>query len=405
MRLRHLPKYKGAKDAYSFQLEFRKSESPTGEPYKIGKVFHAPSLEGAWEQARAWRDSFAPAGAIGSSRNLVDALIGAIDARAKMEIIDLPTAYQYRSLVRRYVEPRFGNLDVSELRPYQVVAMYTDLMSGGAPKGRPLAGKTLRQLHSCLSSTYAFMVEVGLVEASPLGSVPRPGGTERSRPPVADEDLGALVRAIAAGLSDDSTGEANIRARNLKMAMYLEFMTGARVGEICALTRSDVNLWHRSMRVAHTLQDVPGRGLVRKCGTKGRRRGRRRDVSISDSACREIERHLRWQGLYLQAADDDTPLISYDGGFVRQGDVTRAFAALRDSLELPPDVTLHSLRHSHAVQLLAHGVTLAEAKDRLGHSRIGTTVDIYANGVIDSRARAAAEAMGAVWAEKGGDGA
>ena len=42
-----------------------------------------------------------------------------------------------------------------------------------------------------------------------------------------------------------------------------------------------------------------------------------------------------------------------------------------------PRVRLHDLRHSHATQLLAAGVHPKIAQERLGHSSIGVTLDLY----------------------------
>ena len=45
---------------------------------------------------------------------------------------------------------------------------------------------------------------------------------------------------------------------------------------------------------------------------------------------------------------------------------------------LPP-VRLHDLRHTHATHLLAAGVHPKIAQERLGHSSIGITLDIYSH--------------------------
>jgi len=44
-----------------------------------------------------------------------------------------------------------------------------------------------------------------------------------------------------------------------------------------------------------------------------------------------------------------------------------------------PRVRFHDLRHSHATQLLSAGVHPKVAQERLGHSSISTTLDIYSH--------------------------
>jgi integrase len=44
-----------------------------------------------------------------------------------------------------------------------------------------------------------------------------------------------------------------------------------------------------------------------------------------------------------------------------------------------PRVRFHDLRHSHATQLLSAGVHPKIAQERLGHSTITTTMDLYSH--------------------------
>ena len=44
-----------------------------------------------------------------------------------------------------------------------------------------------------------------------------------------------------------------------------------------------------------------------------------------------------------------------------------------------PEIRLHDLRHSHATHLLAAGVHPKIAQERLGHSNIGITLDLYSH--------------------------
>jgi integrase len=44
-----------------------------------------------------------------------------------------------------------------------------------------------------------------------------------------------------------------------------------------------------------------------------------------------------------------------------------------------PQIRLHDLRHSHATHLLAAGVHPKFAQERLGHSSVGITLDLYSH--------------------------
>jgi integrase len=58
-------------------------------------------------------------------------------------------------------------------------------------------------------------------------------------------------------------------------------------------------------------------------------------------------------------------------------------------LGLPP-ITWHALRHVSASLMLRHGVDLATASRRLGHSRPDTTAKLYLHAIAESDRHAAA---------------
>jgi len=55
-------------------------------------------------------------------------------------------------------------------------------------------------------------------------------------------------------------------------------------------------------------------------------------------------------------------------------------------------VRFHDLRHSHATQLLAEGIHPKIAQERLGHSTITTTLNLYSH-VTDTMQNHAAEKL------------
>ena len=70
--------------------------------------------------------------------------------------------------------------------------------------------------------------------------------------------------------------------------------------------------------------------------------------------------------------------------------VSAGFRRLTQEMELPR-TRFHDLRHAHATQLLAAGVHPKAVSERLGHSTVAFTMDVY-SAVIPSMGRAAADA-------------
>lgn len=54
-----------------------------------------------------------------------------------------------------------------------------------------------------------------------------------------------------------------------------------------------------------------------------------------------------------------------------------------------PKIRTHDLRHTHCSLLFEAGATLKEVQDRLGHSDIKTTMDIYTHVTEKAKSEAA----------------
>jgi integrase len=86
--------------------------------------------------------------------------------------------------------------------------------------------------------------------------------------------------------------------------------------------------------------------------------------------------------------------------------LTTALARVIGTLKDIPVLRFHDLRHSHASQLLAAGVHPKVVQERLGHSTITTTLDLYSHVAetiqVDAATRLDAVFRGAINGPGGG---
>ena len=97
----------------------------------------------------------------------------------------------------------------------------------------------------------------------------------------------------------------------------------------------------------------------------------------------ELRRHRLQQAEWLlrlgiRLTHDHHVFTREDGSPVYPGSLTRLFRQFLPRHGLP-QVRLHDLRHSHATHLLGLGVHPKIAQERLGHSSIGITLDLYSH--------------------------
>jgi integrase len=80
-------------------------------------------------------------------------------------------------------------------------------------------------------------------------------------------------------------------------------------------------------------------------------------------------------------ADLDLVFANPDGSPLKPDSISASVSLLFRKLKLPRGTSLHSLRHTHASELLDAGVPLPVVSARLGHSSIRVTADTYAHAI------------------------
>jgi integrase len=79
-----------------------------------------------------------------------------------------------------------------------------------------------------------------------------------------------------------------------------------------------------------------------------------------------------------------------DGQPLQPNSLTHEFVRLSGKSLTLPKIRFHDLRHTHATHLLASGIHPNVAQERLGHSSVGITLDLYSHvlhGMQDAAAK------------------
>jgi len=163
-----------------------------------------------------------------------------------------------------------------------------------------------------------------------------------------------------------------------------------RRGESVGLRWKDVDLDGACLSVNQQITDINGRSMVSTPKTK---RGDR-VVYLDGETVAMLRRQRDTQNLERTAwgpAWNEAGLVftRQDGSPLRPEYVTRHFQALAQDAGLPV-IRLHDLRHTNASLALEAGVDLKVVSQRLGHSQIAITADLYTH-VNAGPGRAAAE--------------
>lgn len=168
------------------------------------------------------------------------------------------------------------------------------------------------------------------------------------------------------------------RNRRYYCVYALALMTGMRQGEILGLRWKDINFEKKTLTVSQTLTHY-GKSL--KSGAKTI--SGERTISLPEQLIRILKKQRNdYIAFKLQANEFvDQDLVIYNlrnGGTVFPANLTKAYMNDVKKSGLP-HIPFHSLRHTHATMLIEKNVNVKVISERLGHSKIGVTLDVYSH--------------------------
>jgi integrase len=179
----------------------------------------------------------------------------------------------------------------------------------------------------------------------------------------------------------------------LESLFHLAIHTGLRQGEILGLRWSDLDWKTGALQVQRQVKRISGEGLQ---FSEPKTASGRRLVKLGSAMLAKLREHHKRQleeriFVGLQWQDQGMIFTSTVGTVLDQRNVHREFKLLLGKADLP-DIRFHDLRHTAATLMLQQGIHPKVVQERLGHSEIGITLNIYSH-VLPSMQEDAAERM------------
>ncbi|GMA59690.1 site-specific integrase [Alicyclobacillus fastidiosus] len=283
------------------------------------------------------------------------------------------TMRSYRWPVNSYIIPKLGNLKLSKITPRHLQNLYTSMRTGE----KSVSNRTIQLTHVILHDALDRAVKWGILSRNVAEAV-EPPKVERRHTTIWTLDQALNFLQINRPHED-----------RCWIGFYIAIMTGMRQGEILALKWSDIDFDRGFIRIQRTLSWVNGIPIFQDPKTEKSRRS----VAMFEDLGKTLTNHRRKQiaeklQMGLAYEDNDLVIARIDGRPMHQRTFADAWYRSLKRTDLP-HIRFHDLRHTHASILLEQDVHLKVVSERLGHSTISITADLYSHVLPGLQKRAA----------------
>jgi integrase len=220
-------------------------------------------------------------------------------------------------------------------------------------------------MHVILKGAMARAVKWEMLVRNPAAAVDPP---KVGHAPMNTYDLSQTAELIEA-----------VRGKRIFVPTILAVLCGLRRGEIAALRWRNIDVAAGQLAVVQSAEQT-------KAGIRYKepKSGRARTLALSATVVAELKAHRILQAQELlrvgkRLSDNDFVMAQADGSPLRPHSLGQEWVRFLAGSTTLPRVRFHDLRHAHATHLLASGVHPKVASERLGHSKVGITLDLYSH--------------------------
>ena len=251
---------------------------------------------------------------------------------------------------RDHILPAFGSHKIKDISTFQCQQWANDQAkkADAAPKR-----------YAYLAKIFDFAVRQGVINSNPAALVDRPTRSRSSRSHRSESNVYS---------KEELHQFLELCQERLPFQWYVFFRllaySGMRRGEALALTWADIN------KQEHTIQ-------ISKTVTRGSDGAYISETPKTDKSNRIILIDATTLKL-IQALPTTSDFLfpNSKGSFTAQSVPVKMMHKAVDGSDLRY-ISPHGLRHTHCSLLFSAGVSIPEVQDRLGHTDVKTTIDVY----------------------------
>lgn len=327
------------------------------------------------------------------------------------------TVMLYHSTAERIKKHPIANRKLKSVTMEHLQA-YVDYLCFGEknPDGttaQPLSKGYLRQFAAVLQRVFKFAVfPKKLLSFNPMEYVVWRWQTEDSNLFAEDDEVKDTSNIITYEQYIKLTDYLKQKENPALLPIQIAYYTGLRIGEACALTWQDIDLDNQCLTVRRSMRYNSKRhkteigttkrkkirtvdfcdtlaALLRKAKTEQSKNSLKYGSLYSLNYYKEVrEKNRIYYEVYSLPRTEEVPegykelsmvCVRQDGAFESPATVSSVCRRARKVMPDLGEFHFHLLRHTFTTNLLTNGAAPKDVQELLGHSDVGTTMNIYAH--------------------------
>lgn len=279
------------------------------------------------------------------------------------------TSMKYANLMTKHILPELKEVRLSQINTVFLSAFMNRKLELGRLDGKGgLSPTYVRSIMRLISSVIDFSVAEHL--CPPMKMNLRLPETQKKELAILNaQDQKRLETLLLSNLNETAMG------------MYLSLQTGLRIGEVCALRWSDVDLSAAVIHIRATIARV-------RCGATGGEMQTKliRDTPKTRASTRDIPISSNVMKALKSVFDGRTSeyVVSQRGSFVSPRTFEYRFRRTLEKSGIPY-INFHALRHTFATRCVEAGVDIKTLSEILGHSNVAVTLNTYVHSSMERK--------------------
>ncbi len=292
--------------------------------------------------------------------------------------IGVQTAKVYEEYLNSRIFPDLGNIPLSSISPKDLEDYQLKLTKEG------LSPWTIKKIFDIIKNSLKYAKDLELIYKNPASKIELSSKKNKELYVWDEEEVSKFLKTAK-----------NTSTHPYYTVFVLAIFTGMRRGEILGLRWKDINFKNNTITVNQTLSR-DGKEILNSVKTQSSRRIIDiSDQNLIDVLIKQRQIVLNHKDKYGESyIDKDLVVCSELGNQLNPSNIRRKMNQLIE-ISGVSKINFHSLRHTHATLLLSQGVSPKVIQERLGHSSIKVTLDIYSH-VLPAMQKEAIQKLGSI---------